>query len=105
MGNYAKHAAVWGWGEPSRSIEIEFYSKLAKKYGNKVLSLMCATGEIANGLVNNDLRVTAVDIEPEMIAVAKKNSPDNKNPCFLVGDVRDLQLSSNDFDFVFFRDW
>jgi ubiquinone/menaquinone biosynthesis C-methylase UbiE len=101
MSNYAKHAAIWGWGEPSRSGEIEFYSKLAKKYGNKVLSLMCATGEIAYGLANNELRVTAVDIEPEMIAEAKKSNPDNINPLFLVGDVTNFDLLEKEYDFVF----
>ncbi len=100
-GNYAKHAVIWGWGEPNRSREIEFYSKLAKKYGNKVLSLMCATGEIAYGLAKNSFRVTAVDIEPEMIAIARKNNLDNVNPCFLAGDVTDLHLPDKDFNFVF----
>jgi SAM-dependent methyltransferase len=100
-GNYAKHAAIWGLGGPSRSREIEFYSILAKKYGNKVLSLMCATGEIAYGMAKNGLRVTAVDIEPEMIAAAKKNYPGNTNPCFLTGDVTDLHLPDKDYAFAF----
>lgn len=100
-GNYAKHAAIWSLGGPSRSSEIEFYSTLAKKYGNKVLSLMCATGEIACGMAKNSLHVTAVDIEPEMIAVAKKNNLGNTNPCFLTGDVTDLHLPDKDYTFAF----
>ena len=100
-GDYAKHAAIWGLGGPSRSSEIEFYSILAKKYGNKVLSLMCATGEIAYGMTKNGLRVTAVDIEPEVIAAAKKNNLGNTNPCFLTGDVTDLHLPDKDYTFAF----
>ena len=100
-GNYARHAAIWGLGGPSRSSEIEFYSILARKYGNKVLSLMCATGEIAHGMARNGLRVTAVDMEPEMIAAAKKNSLGNTNPCFLTGDVTDLHLPDKDYDLAF----
>ena len=100
-GNYAKHAAIWNLWAPDRSGEIEFYSTLAKKYGDKVLSLMCATGEIACGMAENGLHVTAVDIEPEMIAVAKKDNPGNKNPCFLTGDVTDLHLPEKDYDFAF----
>ena len=100
-GDYAKHATIWGLGEPSRSSEIEFYSILAKKYGNKALSLMCATGEIAYGMAKNGLHVTAVDMEPEMIAVAKNNDPRNTNPRFLVGDVTDLHLPDKDYAFAF----
>jgi len=100
-GNYARHAAVWDLWEPGRPDEIEFYSKLAKKHGTSVLSLMCATGEVACGMAKNGLSVTAVDIEPEMIAVAKKNSPGSTNPRFLTGDVTDLHLPDKDYDFAF----
>jgi len=62
-GAYGKHAAIWNLGGPSRSEEIKFYSILAKKYGNKVLSLMCANGEMASGMAKNGLNVIAVDIE------------------------------------------
>ena len=100
-GNYAIHAAVWGLGGPDRSDEIKFYSTLAKKYGNKVLSLMCATGEIASGMAENGFNVTAVDIEPEMVAVAQKSRPGKTNPRFLVGNVIDLHLPDKDYDFAF----
>ena len=100
-GAYGKHAAIWNLGGPSRSEEIEFYSILAKKYGNKVLSLMCATGEIAGGMANNGLQVTAVDLEPEMIAAAKKNNAEKANPHFLTGDVTDLNLPDKEYAFAF----
>ena len=62
---------------------------------------MCATGEVAVGLAQDGLRVTAVDIEPEMIATGKRNSPDDTNPCFVVGDVRDLCIADRDYVFAF----
>jgi SAM-dependent methyltransferase len=100
-GDYAKHAAIWGLGGPSRSSEIEFYSILARKHGDKVLSLMCATGEIACGMARNGLRVAAVDVEPEMIAAARKSNLASTNPCFLIGDVTDLHLPDKDYTFAF----
>jgi ubiquinone/menaquinone biosynthesis C-methylase UbiE len=100
-GNYAVYAPFWGLGGPGRLNEIEFYSVLAKKYGTKVLSLMCATGEIAVGMAGNGLRVTAVDIESEMITTAKKNNHGITNPVFMVGDIMDINLADNDFDFSF----
>lgn len=100
-GNYAKHAAIWGLGEPSRAGEIAFYSTMAKKYGREVLSLMCATGEIARGMAGNGFHVTAVDLAPEMIAVAKTNNHGNINPCYLIGDITNLNLSNTDYNLAF----
>jgi ubiquinone/menaquinone biosynthesis C-methylase UbiE len=99
--NYTAYAPFWGLGGPNRLSEIEFYSKLAHKYGNKVLSLMCATGEIAIGLAGHGLWVTAIDIEPEMIAAAKKNRSSITNPNFVIEDVTDINLAEHDFDFTF----
>jgi SAM-dependent methyltransferase len=100
-GNYAAYAPFWGLGGPNRSDEINFYSNLARKYGTKALSLMCATGEIALGMARNGLYVTAVDIEPEMILAAKKNSLGITKLHFLVGDVTNLHLPDKDYDFAF----
>ncbi len=100
-GNYAEHARIWGLEKLDRSGEINFYSTVAKKYGRRILSLMCAAGEIARGMAENGLEITAVDIEPEMIAAAKKNSPEETNPLFLVGDVTDFNLPGKDYDFAF----
>ncbi|MBN2076527.1 MAG: class I SAM-dependent methyltransferase [Dehalococcoidales bacterium] len=100
-GNYARHAVIWDMEGRDRSDVIGFYSGLAEKYGRKVLCLMCAVGTIACGMVEKGFSVTAVDIEPEMISTAKKNCPDSENPLFLVGDVTDLHLPDNDYDYDF----
>jgi SAM-dependent methyltransferase len=100
-GNYAKHAMIWDKEGRDRSDIIDFYSGLAEKYGQKFLCLMCAVGTIARSMVERGFSVTAVDIEPEMIKVAKKDNTGKENLLFLVGDVTDLQLSDNDYDFAF----
>jgi SAM-dependent methyltransferase len=100
-GNYARYTAIWDREDRDRSDVIDFYSRLAEKYGQKVLCLMCAVGTIACGLAEKGFSVTAVDIEPEMIAVAKKNNTRKANPLFLVGDVTDLHLPDNEYDFAF----
>lgn len=99
-GNYAGHAAIWGLEGLDRSREVDFYSSLAGKYGSNVLSLMCAVGEIAGGMAERGFKVTAVDIEPEMITAAKEKRPGKTNPLFLVGDVTDLALPEQ-YDFAF----
>ena len=100
-GNYARHAMIWDLEGKDRSDVIGFHSELAEKYGRKALCLMCAVGTVACGMAEKGFSVTAVDIEPEMIAAAKKNNPDSRNPLFLVGDVTDIHLPDNDYDFAF----
>jgi SAM-dependent methyltransferase len=62
---------------------------------------MCAVGTTACGIAEKGFSVTAVDIEPEMIAAAKKNNYGKENPEFLVTDVTNLHLPNNDYDFAF----
>ncbi|HEY94556.1 MAG TPA: class I SAM-dependent methyltransferase [Dehalococcoidia bacterium] len=100
-GNYARHAAIWDCEGRDRSDVIDFYSGLTEKYGHKVLCLMCAVGTIACGMAEKGFFVTAVDIEPEMIAAAKKINAGVTNPLFQVGDVTELDLSEKDFNFAF----
>ncbi|UCD09761.1 MAG: class I SAM-dependent methyltransferase [Dehalococcoidales bacterium] len=100
-GNYARHAMIWDLEGKDRSEVIGYYSELAEKYGRKVLCLMCAVGTVACSMAEKGFSVTAVDIEPEMIAIAKKNNPNSRNPLFLVCDVTDLHLPHNDYDFAF----
>lgn len=101
QGNYARHAMIWDLELRDRSDITEFYAGLAEKYGRKVLSLMCAVGTIARGIAENGFSVTAVDIEPEMITIAKKNNQHRLNPLFIIGDITNLNLPDNDYDFAF----
>jgi len=100
-GNYARHAIIWDKEGRDRSDISGFYSGLAEKYGRKVLCLMCAVGTIACGMAEKGFSITAVDIEPEMIANAKKKHAGTTNPLFLVGDVTELDLPEKDYDFAF----
>ncbi|UCC16575.1 MAG: class I SAM-dependent methyltransferase [Dehalococcoidales bacterium] len=100
-GNYARHAVIWDLEQRDRSDVIDFYSGLAKKHGRKVLCLMCAVGTIACGIAEKGFSVTAVDIEPEMIATAKKKNSGKTNPEFLEGDVTNLLLPDNNYDCAF----
>ena len=100
-GNYARHAVIWDHEGRDRSYVIEFYSGLAEKYGKKVLCLMCAVGTIACGIAENGFSVTAIDIEPEMIAIAKENNQSKTNPVFLTGDITNLHLPDTNYNFAF----
>jgi ubiquinone/menaquinone biosynthesis C-methylase UbiE len=91
---------------------IEKYLKPAK--GSKFLDCPCGDGRHSIPLVKKKMNVTAVDINPEMIAFHKLMIKEFGNylPEFLVMDMRDLEFPDNSFDFVinmflsfgFFRD-
>ncbi len=72
---------------------IEKY--FTKKY--KVLDLGCGTGREAFPLVRKGFRVTAIDITPRMIEVAKQISKNLKlNVNFRIGDAENLKNFKND---------
>ena len=100
-GNYARHAMIWDREGSDRSDVINFYSGLAEKYGQKVLCLMCAVGTVACGMTEKGFSVTAIDIEPEMTAAAKKNNPGKSNPVFITGDVTNLHIPDTNYDLAF----
>jgi demethylmenaquinone methyltransferase/2-methoxy-6-polyprenyl-1,4-benzoquinol methylase len=66
----------------------------------------CGIGQITNLLAANigsTGEIIGLDYSEEMINYAKKNST-MKNVKFLQGDMNDLKLSSNDFDWVWSMD-
>jgi SAM-dependent methyltransferase len=101
MGDYARHAAVWDWSGHDRLAEIGCWLILARRYGIKVLSAMCATGTVADALARQGLVVTAVDITKEMVAEGKRRYGSNANLTFIEGDICDLSLCAVDYDFAF----
>lgn len=75
------------------------YSKLLeilfKKYNFKpqvVFDVACGTGILVRELHKQNYQVIGVDISPEMIEVAKKNTP---NAEFFVEDIQSMKLNIN----------
>jgi len=104
-GDYSKHAIVWDFYSPDRSAEVEFWARLARRYGRRVLTAMCATGKVAAGLAARGFEVTGVDITEEMILEGKRRYGHVQNLALIQGDIRSLDLSGVGappaFDFAF----
>lgn len=70
----------------------------------RVLDVACGTGvlaRIAADRLNADARITGVDINPDMIAVARTVAPERAEPIiFVVSDACSLDLPGADFDTV-----
>jgi len=67
-----------------------------------VLEIATGTGLIAFEISDYVTRVTAIDLAPEMIRVAKEKylQQNNQNIDFLVGDATNLEFQDNFFDVI-----
>ena len=106
IGNYAKHARVWGlYGDPDQTEEYDYWCKYAEKFGKNILLPMCAVGNIGAYMANRGFNVTAFDITPEMIEQARERFGDIKNLIFFNADIRDFKFDIAPVDFCFYTDF
>lgn len=88
-------------------LEKEVWHSAGLRPGMKVLDLACGPGftacELAKAVGNGE--VTGVDINQKLIATAHqaKDSEGIKNVSFQLGNIYDLDLPENSFDFVYAR--
>jgi ubiquinone/menaquinone biosynthesis C-methylase UbiE len=72
--------------------DVSFYRSLAEYHGDTVLEWGCGTGRVAVPLVESGQRVTGVDINAAMLAVARKRIGTRKGLTLRRGDMRTLDL-------------
>ena len=66
-----------------------------------ILDVPCGYGRFSELLLRNSLNLTSADISLPMVMAARKYSlPSSSNHHFLVGDIRNLPLKDNTFDYV-----
>jgi len=101
IGNYKKHARIWGLYGPDNTEEYEYWRKYAENFGKNVLIPMCAVGNMGAYLAERGFNVTAFDITHEMIEEGKKRYGNIKNLKLLQGDIRDFDFDIAPADFCF----
>ena len=76
---------------------------IQKRNYKQVLELGCGMGFNSNYLANKfkDVQFTAIDLTPQNIQFAKKNTPRHGNINFLLGDFDDIVLQNKTFDLIF----
>ena len=72
--------------------DVSFYQSLAEYHGDTILELGCGTGRVAVPLAQSGLKVTGVDINDAMLAVAKQRMGTRKGLTLKRGDMTDLDL-------------
>lgn len=66
----------------------------------RVLDVGCGPGSLARRLADEGHTVAGLDSSPDMIAQAKKLSPDTRGISFEVGDALAMRFADDDFDAV-----
>ena len=100
----AEHAAdIWGWGSPSGKIRAKRRAQLIIQYGRiasgmDVLDIGCGTGIFSRYFAETGARVTSIDISPDLIEQAKKETTLSVN--YLLGDAEHLPFPDSSFDVV-----
>ena len=77
----------------------DLFCKLIEKKNSTVLEIGCGPGNITKYLLEKrpDFKITATDVAPNMIALAKENNPSAN---FLVLDCRELNKLNEKFDAI-----
>jgi len=95
---------VWGWGTPAGKIRADrraayFIRRGHITAGEKVLEIGCGTGEFTKRIAQTGADITAVDISPDLLEVARSGIT-NINVRFHIQNVEKLDFEDESFDVV-----
>lgn len=94
--NYAKYYDII-YNNKDYSSEVDFILSNTKTIkGKKLLELACGTGSHTKEFVKRGFNVLGVDINEEMLTIAKEKNPGTK---YQVGDFRNIELEGT-FDLI-----
>lgn len=97
-------ANIWGWGTPAGKARADrrasYFIQIGDiTAGKKVLEIGCGTGEFTKRIAQTGADITAVDISPDLLEVARSGVT-NINVRFYVQNVEKLDFEDGSFDVV-----
>ena len=93
---------VWNWESAAGKLRWQRRVKMLTshlKAGDKVLEIGCGTGYFTREIVKTGALVTAIDISPELLDIAKQEITAN-NVQFMLDNAYELSFDDNAFDSV-----
>ena len=95
---------IWGWGTPAGKARADrrasyFIQHGGVTAGKKVLEIGCGTGEFTKRIAQTGADITAIDISPDLLEIARKTIP-NVTVGFHVQNVEKLDFEDGSFDVV-----
>jgi SAM-dependent methyltransferase len=91
------------YDRPGSNNNSRYHNFLLKQLPSRcenILDLGCGTGEFSRLLAERCDRVVAIDLSPQMIAVAKQNSQAYRNIDFQVADILKWEFPVEQFDAI-----
>jgi SAM-dependent methyltransferase len=103
MGFYEEISRYYDYIFPTGKTQLEFLSALANEPGNEILDVACGSGGYSVELAKKGFKVTAVDLDEEMVRLAKeKAARENVSINALACDMRSLKEKlSGKFHLIF----
>jgi SAM-dependent methyltransferase len=100
----ASHNAgeIWNWETPTGKIRWDRRVRMltdSLKSGMKVLEIGCGTGFFTKEIIKKPVQLTAIDISPDLIEVARKNILDS-NVEFIIENAYQMAFDDQTFDAV-----
>jgi ubiquinone/menaquinone biosynthesis C-methylase UbiE len=93
---------VWNWESPAGKIRWQRRVKMLTSHilsSDNVLEIGCGTGYFTKEIAKTGAGVTAIDISPELLKIAKDEIPDT-NVSFVIENAYDLSFEANCFDSI-----
>jgi len=93
---------VWNWESPAGKLRWQRRVAMLTKHlkpGDAVLEIGCGTGYFTREIVKTGAKITAIDISPELLELAKADV-DSDHVHFLIANAYELDMESNSFDSV-----
>src|SRR3989338_11209654 len=99
-----KAEIYWGWSTAAGKKRAERRAELIISYGQinqgkDILEVGCGTGLFTEKLAKTGAAITALDISPDLLNLAK-NRIKTENIIFVLGDLENLEFADNSFDAV-----
>ncbi len=84
-----------------REVDIPFYKRQVKKYGDPVLELGCGTGRITLPVAEESYRIIGMDISKELLKRAKEKAEEkNLQVKWIQGDMRNFSID-REFNLIY----
>lgn len=96
------YCSKWGkqLSEQSKNLADWFLAESGLQEGGHILDVGCGPGQFARYFYDKGYRVTALDVSPEMIKLAKEMNG-NRSITYVQEDMRRTSFSNGSFDAVF----